>query len=235
MTEATTTARKPIDGILKAAHALPSLKGITLTSQDPMAQARWLTALGDLQKAVAAYDAAPASPSAARPLEFGYTNYRGEFSQRRTQPIRFYFGSTEWHPEPQWLMEATDLGKGEVRAFAVKDMVFGAHPAQPDAEERGVTETATVTSLAELIDAMVRYGEDVEGDAPWEHREMMRRARSALSAARASAPAAPQVVGILRDMTALFEMTDEAQQPGTDSYTVLWRAREFLRSAGEGK
>lgn len=45
--------------ILNAARALPSLKGITLTSQDPMAQARWLTALGDLQNAVAAYDAAP--------------------------------------------------------------------------------------------------------------------------------------------------------------------------------
>lgn len=59
--------------ILNAARTLPSLKGITLTSKDPMVQARWLTALGDLQKAVAAYDAnateaAPSStPEAGRP------------------------------------------------------------------------------------------------------------------------------------------------------------------------
>lgn len=50
------SAAQWIDEILKAARELPPLKGITLTSQDPMAQARWLTALGDLQRAVSAYD-----------------------------------------------------------------------------------------------------------------------------------------------------------------------------------
>ena len=35
---------------------------------------------------------------------------------------------------------------------------------------------------------------------------------------------------ILEEMTALFEMTGEANIPGTDSYTVLWQAREFLRA-----
>lgn len=53
------------------------------------------------------------------------------------------------------------------------------------------------------------------------------------------AGAGSKALTILREMTALFEMTDEAQQSGTDSYTVLWQAREFLKGAtppaGEGR
>lgn len=44
------------EALLDAARSLPSLKGITLTSKDPMAQAKWLTALGDLQTAVERID-----------------------------------------------------------------------------------------------------------------------------------------------------------------------------------
>jgi hypothetical protein len=58
-------------------------------------------------------------------FSFGYTNYRGEFSERRATPIRFEFGKTEHHPEEQWLMYAIDHDKGAMRAFALKDMVFG--------------------------------------------------------------------------------------------------------------
>jgi hypothetical protein len=58
------------------------------------------------------------------PWNFGYTNYRGEFSQRRATPIRFEFESTEHHPEKQWIMHAIDHEKG-FRAFAVADMVLG--------------------------------------------------------------------------------------------------------------
>lgn len=121
--------------------------------------------------------------------------------------------------------------------------------AQPDAEERGVSEAAINQAVRALM--MHKFGDDaavmfdIPTDAP-EHARSAVAARlaearrevlavaAALSAAHASAPAAPEVVGILRDMTALFEMTDEAQQPGTDSYTVLWQAREFLRAAREG-
>lgn len=58
------------------------------------------------------------------PWNFGYTNYRGEFSQRRATPIRFEFESTEFHPEKQWIMHAIDHEKG-FRAFALADMVLG--------------------------------------------------------------------------------------------------------------
>jgi len=51
-----------------------------------------------------------------------YTNYRGETALRTIVPERMYFGSTEWHPEPQWLLEALDLEKGQNRTFAMKDV-----------------------------------------------------------------------------------------------------------------
>ncbi|AWJ93253.1 hypothetical protein Sp245p_26380 (plasmid) [Azospirillum baldaniorum] len=56
------------------------------------------------------------------PLVFTYTNWRGEHGTRRAIPIRVYHGATEYHPEPQWLMEAHDLDKGAVRVFAMRDM-----------------------------------------------------------------------------------------------------------------
>ena len=49
-----------------------------------------------------------------------YTNYRGETTHRRVIPDRIYFGSNEWHPEEQWLLDAYDLDKGARRAFAMK-------------------------------------------------------------------------------------------------------------------
>lgn len=55
---------------------------------------------------------------------FGYTNYRGEYSERRATPIRFEFTHTEHHPEEQWIMFAMDHDKG-YRAFAMADMVLG--------------------------------------------------------------------------------------------------------------
>ena len=51
-----------------------------------------------------------------------YTNYRGETGERRITPLRLWFGSNEWHPEQQWLLDAFDVGKGTNRTFAMKDV-----------------------------------------------------------------------------------------------------------------
>lgn len=51
-----------------------------------------------------------------------YTNYRGERSLRLIMPLRMEFKSTEWHAEPQWILEAIDLHKKEVRGFAVSEI-----------------------------------------------------------------------------------------------------------------
>ena len=62
------------------------------------------------------------------PVTLTYTNWKGETAQRTIIPRRVWWGSTEWHPEPQWLLTAFDVDKGSERDFALKD--FG-QPAQP--------------------------------------------------------------------------------------------------------
>lgn len=56
-------------------------------------------------------------------IEFKYKNYKGEISQRRVLPGRVYFGSTEFHPHPQLLMEGYDLDKKQNRTFAIRDII----------------------------------------------------------------------------------------------------------------
>lgn len=57
------------------------------------------------------------------PHRVTYTNYRGETGNRVIVPINIWYGSTEFHPEPQWLLKALDKGKDQVRDFALKDLV----------------------------------------------------------------------------------------------------------------
>ncbi len=51
-----------------------------------------------------------------------YTNYRGETSLRTIVPMKIWFGSTDWHPTPQWLLDAQDIQKEAERSFAMKDI-----------------------------------------------------------------------------------------------------------------
>lgn len=55
------------------------------------------------------------------PITLTYTNYRGETSERTITPQWIWYGSTEFHPETQWLIRAFDHGKQAVRDFAFKD------------------------------------------------------------------------------------------------------------------
>jgi predicted DNA-binding transcriptional regulator YafY len=52
-----------------------------------------------------------------------YRNWRGEVADRRIMPHSIWFGSTQWHPESQWLLDALDLDRNEVRSFAMKDIL----------------------------------------------------------------------------------------------------------------
>lgn len=52
-------------------------------------------------------------------LVFTYRNHRGKIAERRVRPISVRYGSTEWHPEPQWLLRAFDLDKQAEREFAM--------------------------------------------------------------------------------------------------------------------
>jgi predicted DNA-binding transcriptional regulator YafY len=51
-----------------------------------------------------------------------YRNYRGETRTRRIRPSRIWYGSAEWHTDPQWILDAWDLDKGALRSFAVQDI-----------------------------------------------------------------------------------------------------------------
>ena len=51
-----------------------------------------------------------------------YTNYRSETAIREIIPEKIWFGETEWHPEPQWLLDAFDVEKKASRSFAMKDI-----------------------------------------------------------------------------------------------------------------
>lgn len=66
-----------------------------------------------------------AEPAGDVPVDitFWYTNYRGERAERHVRPVRVWFGTTEWHPDPpQWFLHAIDREKGAPRDFALKDI-----------------------------------------------------------------------------------------------------------------
>lgn len=87
--------------------------------------------------AASLYDRATAALAASQPaphvqpgapVVLPYTNWKGETALRTIIPRSIRWGSTEWHPEPQWLLTAFDVDKDAERDFAIKD--FG-KPAQP--------------------------------------------------------------------------------------------------------
>lgn len=65
-------------------------------------------------------------------VELDYTNYRRERSVRRVIPMEVRFGSSEYHPYQQWLMDAWDLSKKATRTFAMRDI----HSIRPAGIER---------------------------------------------------------------------------------------------------
>jgi predicted DNA-binding transcriptional regulator YafY len=56
-------------------------------------------------------------------VQFEYRNHRGEEATRTVRPIRLWFGSTAWHPEPQWLLECFDLDKQATRDYAMSGVL----------------------------------------------------------------------------------------------------------------
>lgn len=57
-------------------------------------------------------------------VQMKYNNWRAERGQRDVVPISIRFGSSKWHPEPQWLMKALDIDKGIESEFALVECDF---------------------------------------------------------------------------------------------------------------
>ena len=51
-----------------------------------------------------------------------YKNHRGEEAERTITPFATEFGSTPYHPEKQWLLQAYCHDRLEYRAFAMADI-----------------------------------------------------------------------------------------------------------------
>lgn len=78
----------------------------------------------------------------AQAVTIWYTNHRGDAQQRRILPGRLWFGSTEWHPEPQWLLDALDLDRQVQRIVAMRDIASWAPGGpEPSAVPLAVKET----------------------------------------------------------------------------------------------
>lgn len=56
------------------------------------------------------------------PLMIDYTNHRGERSWRNIKPLKMFYGTSEYHHRPQWLLLAQDLDKGAQRTFTLADI-----------------------------------------------------------------------------------------------------------------
>lgn len=53
-----------------------------------------------------------------------YTNYRGETSLRTITPVRVYYGKTDWHPTPGWLLHCYDWDKQAYRDYELSACNF---------------------------------------------------------------------------------------------------------------
>ncbi|WP_321385717.1 hypothetical protein [Rhizobium sp.] len=128
-------------------------------------KAAGLTNLHDLQAVLGAVEDALSKLLAepeGYPQLVTYTNYRGETSRRAIKPKCVWFGSTEWHREPQWLLTAFDVDKGADRDFALKD--FGAAiPADGDEEKPRYTTKRLRQEIAKAKQGVIDelYGTNV--------------------------------------------------------------------------
>ena len=57
-----------------------------------------------------------------QPIKVRYTNYRGETAVRTIIPLKIYWGSTEYHPTEQWLLEVLDVERQANRIYALKEI-----------------------------------------------------------------------------------------------------------------
>ncbi len=64
----------------------------------------------------------PSEAKIDRQTVIEYKNHRGVTSIRTILPESIFWGSSEWHPQPQWLLNAYDVDKKAYRWFAMRDI-----------------------------------------------------------------------------------------------------------------
>jgi hypothetical protein len=58
------------------------------------------------------------------PIPVNYVNWKGSERVRQIVPISVRFGSTEFHPVPQWLLKALDPEDNQEKEFALSQCDF---------------------------------------------------------------------------------------------------------------
>lgn len=97
-----------------------SIIGADLLSSD----LRGLADEEDQQENVIATESA--TPSPQRTISFRYRNYKGVIHTRTIYPYRLFEGNNAWHPDTQWLLEGLDIDRGDMRQFALSDILKAA-------------------------------------------------------------------------------------------------------------
>jgi hypothetical protein len=142
----------------------------TMNPDDPLT-------VGDLREWHAALRSQPGKPDREE-VAFGYTNWRGENSERRVAPISIRYGTSDYHSQAGWLLFALDLDKNEHREFSMRDMhwlkpadailsLTPSHeaPAQPDGLEHGHCWCGLHVSLESQCDRCMKRGNFAEAPA----------------------------------------------------------------------
>ncbi len=91
-----------------------------------------------------------------------YTNYKGVKAARVINPVKLWYGKTEYHPVRQWLLEAWDVEKKAKRNFATchieswRPVTFEPKPVikitGPDPTETTEEEQETVDYIVDSLD-----------------------------------------------------------------------------------
>ena len=55
-------------------------------------------------------------------MRVSYENWEGKTRERLISPHYIYFGATQWHVAPQWLLRCTDLVTNEIHDFSLSKM-----------------------------------------------------------------------------------------------------------------
>lgn len=58
------------------------------------------------------------------PIDVVYKNHRGETAVRSIIPLRVFYGQTDFHREPQWLLHCYDVDREAERTYALQDCNF---------------------------------------------------------------------------------------------------------------
>lgn len=157
------------------------------------------------------------------PVTLTYTNYRGETAKRTITPKHVYFGSTEWHPEPQWLLCAYDHDKKADRDFAIKDFGAQAEPAAIRNEAEGdwhdlETHFKDWRMALELVRETAECDPPIDDKAYWQHQiDVLDRVIPAAIRALQTAPASldaetRQVLDTFAAVLDEYDPTEEADE-----------------------